>query len=154
MVKQTCPFRIWLMRSHITTLTSVCVQKSKNTFSHLPMFNISVYMIYIYNNNIIIQGAWKSIWTKFSQFVFHSYKNQLWVDTVSWVEACLLLKHFPLSIPCGCVRDGGSTTAIINEIFASRNKSVVAHTQWRKKLRHEDILTRGVVEFGGANVIF
>lgn len=38
------------------------------------------------------------------------------------MTAGLPLKPLPLSIPCGCVRYGGSDTAIIRDLFASWNK--------------------------------
>lgn len=52
------------------------------------------------------------------------------------------LKRFPLSIPCGCVRHGDPTTAIINETFASRNKSVGAHIRSGKELKIGDVLKK------------
>ena len=55
------------------------------------------------------------------------------------MAACLSLKHFPLSIPSGCVRHGDPTTAIINETFASWNMS---HICSGKVLRIGDVLKK------------
>lgn len=46
-----------------------------------------------------------------------------WVDAVSWAAACLFLKYFPLSIPCGCVRHNNHTTVVIIQTLISRNKT-------------------------------
>lgn len=45
-----------------------------------------------------------------------------WADAFSWTAAYLSLKHFPLSILCGCVSDSDPSTVIINETLTSRNK--------------------------------
>lgn len=52
------------------------------------------------------------------------------------------LKRFPLGIPCGCVRQGDKTTAIINGTFASRNKSVGVRIRSDKKLKTKAALER------------
>lgn len=104
--KETCPFRIWLMRSRLIRSDSctLSTHRSKKRFSTFNILNnVTIYLSLVF---YLYRVSAES----------HSAKT-FSTDMYQYICMCLPLKCLPLSIPCGCVRYGGSDTAIIKEVF-------------------------------------